>query len=83
MLIAQARSTRAHLNPGTGSDDAAVFTAIADRLRDAAGISDAAPTTAPAGTGTTAPTMTRTGTTALSGAGAGTGTTGTAQPTPE
>ena len=75
MLIAQARSTGTHLNPGTGTDDAAVFTAIADRLRDAAGVSDAAAATAPAGSGTTAPTTTGTGTTAPAGAGAGTGTT--------
>jgi hypothetical protein len=51
-----------------------VFTAIADRLRDTAGISDAA-MTAPAGTGTTV-TTTGTGTAPPTGAGAGTVTTG-------
>jgi hypothetical protein len=50
MLMAQARSTGAHLNPSAVSDDAAVFTAIADRLRDAAGVSDATATATPAGT---------------------------------
>jgi hypothetical protein len=63
VLIGQARSTGAHLNPAAGTNDAAVFTAIADRVRDAAGLSapatspsstPASPTTAPAATPTPA-----------------------------
>ena len=69
MLAAQARSTGTHLNPGTGSADAAVFTAIADRLNAAAGVSAATGTTAPAGTAATGTTP-------------ATGSTGTTAPTP-
>jgi len=39
-LIAQARSMGAHLNPSAGGDAQAVFTAIADQLRAAAGVSE-------------------------------------------
>jgi hypothetical protein len=64
MLSAQARSTGTHLNPGAGSNDAAVFTAIADRLSAAAGVSAASGTTAPSGTAATGTgTMPATGTT--------------------
>jgi hypothetical protein len=56
MLVAQARSMSTHLNPGAVADDRAAFTAIGDRLRDAAGITEAAaPASAPANGPASAP----------------------------